>query len=576
MPDGRVALAGGATVIRAKGTEVPDKARLVYAHPSSSPTGFSYLGQAGLTKVAPRESPLALVEWRGLLRIFGRSNRGYMLRQKPATREASDRSTNLQPIVRELPADLETPISAYLKLAGHGPSFLLESVTGGEQVARYSFIGVNPSQAFVLRGREFEHHTAAGVERISLPEGSDPLDILRAELSRYQPVPTDGLPRFAGGLVGYLGYEAAGHFEPKLNLPQHASLPDAVFLLADSVVAFDHAFGRLLLIANASLNGDGTRGLAEAEARLDELEARLTADLPARPSSADLPAESELRSNLTRDQFHSSVLQAKEHIAAGEVYQVVLSRRFTRPSSAAPFDIYRSLRRLNPSPYMFFFDFDDLAGDPPLRLIGASPEMHVRLEAGQAAMRPIAGTRPRGKSATEDEAHELELLADPKERAEHVMLVDLARNDLGRVCSYGSVNVQEQMGIERYSHVMHIVSQVEGELKVDCDAFDLMRATFPAGTVSGAPKIRAMEIIAELEGEARGPYAGAVGYFSYDGSLDTCITIRTLVMRGQTVSVQAGAGIVADSDPEREYEETANKARALIEAVDRAELEALT
>ncbi len=497
-----------------------------------------------------------------------------MLRQQPTAQDLSARPANLVPIVRELPADLESPISAYLKLAGQGPSFLLESVTGGEQVARYSFIGVNPSQAFVLRGRAFEHQTADGVERISLPEGSDPLDALRAELSRFQPAPTDDLPRFAGGLVGYLGYEAAGHFEPSLALPQHASLPDAVFLLADSVVAFDHAFGRLLLIANASLNGDEAGARADAEARLDELEARLTSDLPAQSVSADLRAESELRSNLTRSQFHSSVVQAKEHIAAGDVYQVVISRRFERQSSAAPFDIYRSLRRLNPSPYMFFFDFDDLAGDPPLRLIGASPEMHVRLEAGQAAMHPLAGTRPRGQSALEDEAQEKDLLADPKERAEHVMLVDLARNDLGRVCRYGSVQVHEQMEIERYSHVMHIVSHVEGELNPDCDAFDLLRATFPAGTVSGAPKIRAMELIAELEGEARGPYAGAVGYFSYDGSLDTCITIRTLVMRGQTVSVQAGAGIVADSDPEREYQETANKARALVEAVDRAEKEA--
>ena len=420
-----------------------------------------------------------------------------------------------------------------------------------------------------------EHHTAEGIKTIALPEGSDPLDTLRGELARFQPEPMDDLPRFAGGLVGYLGYEVAGRFEPTLHLPQHASLPDAAFLLADTVVAFDHAFGRLLLIANAYVNGDEAHARAEAEGRLDELEARLTADLPAQPRSVDQPAENELRSNLTRSQFHSSVIQAKEHIAAGEIFQVVLSQRFTRQSSAVPFDIYRSLRRLNPSPYMFFFDFGDLVGDPPLRLIGASPEMHVRFEAGRAAMRPIAGTRPRGHSAPEDAAQEEELLADPKERAEHVMLVDLARNDLGRVCSYGSVSLREQMGIERYSHVMHIVSHVEGELRPDLDAFDLLRATFPAGTVSGAPKIRAMEIIAELEGEPRGPYAGAVGYFSHDGSLDTCITIRTLVMRGQTVSVQAGAGIVADSDPEREYQETANKARALIEAVDRAEKEAI-
>jgi anthranilate synthase component 1 len=262
---------------------------------------------------------------------------------------------------------------------------------------------------------------------------------------------------------------------------------------------------------------------------------------------------------------------AKEYIAAGDIFQVVLSQRFTRKTNADPFAIYRALRRLNPSPYMFYFDFKDLAGDPPLRLIGASPEMHVRLQGGKATVRPLAGTRRRGKSIDEDAHLEMDLLADPKERAEHVMLVDLARNDLGRVCDYGSVIVQEQMSVERYSHVMHIVSQVEGELEPEKDAFELMDATFPAGTVSGAPKIRAMEIIVELEGEPRGPYAGAVGYFSFDGSLDSCITIRTMVMQGQEVSVQAGAGIVADSIPEKEYQECINKARALTVAVDNAE-----
>jgi anthranilate synthase component 1 len=274
---------------------------------------------------------------------------------------------------------------------------------------------------------------------------------------------------------------------------------------------------------------------------------------------------------MTHAAYTAAVAQAKEYIAAGEIFQAVLSQRFHRQTTAAPFDIYRALRLLNPSPYMYFFDFAGLAGDEPLYLIGASPELHVRLEGRCASVRPIAGTRPRGGTSADDLALEQELLADPKERAEHVMLVDLARNDLGRVCQYGTVHVPERMGVERYSHVMHIVSQVEGQLRPDLDAFDLMRATFPAGTVSGAPKIRAMQIIAELEGQPRGPYAGAVGYFSYDGSMDTCITIRTLVMRGQEVSVQAGAGIVADSDPEREYEETFNKARALVAAVEMAE-----
>jgi anthranilate synthase component 1 len=339
------------------------------------------------------------------------------------------------------------------------------------------------------------------------------------------------------------------------------------------LVAFDHAFGRMLLIANVHLNGDEAFSRAEAEARLDALQERLAGPIPATPTSGAASPAAELASNVTRDQFTAAVRRAKERIAAGDIFQVVLSQRLSRETSAAPFNIYRALRRLNPSPYMFFFDFDELIDEKPFYLIGASPEVHVRLEGQRAALRPIAGTRPRGQTPEEDGALEQELLADPKERAEHVMLVDLARNDLGRVCKYGSVRVSDQMVIERYSHVMHIVSHTEGELRPQYDAFDLLRATFPAGTVSGAPKIRAMEIIATLEGEPRGPYAGAVGYFSYDGSMDTCIAIRTMTMHGQTVSVQAGAGIVADSDPEREYEETLSKARALAVAVQMAEEE---
>lgn len=486
---------------------------------------------------------------------------------------------NLAPVVRELPADLETPVSVYLKLAGQGPSFLLESVTGGEQVARYSFIGVNPSQAFVLRGRGLERHTPSGITTQILPGDRDPFDGLRTELRRYRPLPGAGLPRFSGGLAGYLSYDLVRFFEPSVPLGAHPDLPDAIFLLADTLVAFDHAFGRLLLIANAHLDTVGST--AEAEDRLDALQERLAGPLPAVPGAPSPAVTSALRSNLTRDQFTGAVRLAKESIAAGEIFQVVLSQRLSRETSASPFGIYRALRRLNPSPYMYFFDFCGLIDEPcgkgtgngqgPLRLIGASPELHVRLEGRRASVRPIAGTRPRGRSPDEDLALEKELLADPKERAEHVMLVDLGRNDLGRVCEYGSIRVPEQMVVERYSHVMHMVSHVEGELRPELDAFDLMRATFPAGTVSGAPKIRAMQIIQELEGEPRGPYAGAVGYFSYDGSMDTCITIRTLTMRGQTVSVQAGAGIVADSDPEGEYQETLDKACALAVAVERAE-----
>lgn len=481
---------------------------------------------------------------------------------------------NLLPVVRELPADLETPVSVYLKLAGQGPSFLLESVSGGEQVARYSFIGINPSQAFILKSGILEKHTAAGRETL---DGQKPLLALRREMQRYNPVAVDGLPRFAGGLVGYLGYDVVGSFESSVPVTPHPDLPEAIFLLADTVVAFDHAFGRLLLITNVHLNGDEAGAVAEANSRLDAIQERLKSGVPPRPTRASsLSSPAKLRSNMTKRQFTQAVLAAKEHIVAGDIFQVVLSQRLERHTTAAPFDIYRALRRLNPSPYMYFFDFNDLATGSDMYLIGASPEMHVRLESHNprgrlASIRPIAGTRRRGQTPAEDGLLERELLADPKERAEHVMLVDLARNDLGRVCDYGSVRVSEQFAIERYSHVMHIVSHVEGLLCPELDAFDLMSATFPAGTVSGAPKIRAMQIIHDLEAEPRGPYAGAVGYFSYDGSMDTCITIRTLVMRGNMVSVQAGAGIVADSEPESEYQETLNKARALALAVEKAE-----
>ncbi|MBN1976307.1 MAG: anthranilate synthase component I [Anaerolineae bacterium] len=482
---------------------------------------------------------------------------------------------NLIPVVRELPADLETPISAYLKLAGTGPSFLLESVTGGEQVARYSFIGVDASEAYVIRGRSLERHTADGVVTSTFPDDADDLlDALRDELTQYRPLPVHGLPRFNGGLVGYVGYDAVRAFEPTLKLSPHPELPDAIFLLADTLVAFDHAFGKMTLIANAHVNGNTeAEARTDAERRLDALQERLSTPLPPLPTSDDSVMPTELSSNMTHQRFTDAVRTAKEHIAAGDIFQVVLSQRLSRETPAAPFSIYRALRRLNPSPYMFFFDFAGLADETPFYLIGASPEVHVRLEGRTAALRPIAGTRRRGGTPEEDAALELELLADPKERAEHVMLVDLARNDLGRVCEYGSVHVPEQMVIERYSHVMHIVSQTEGKLHANHDAFDLLRATFPAGTVSGAPKIRAMEIINGQEGEPRGPYAGVVGYFSYDGSMDTCIAIRTMMMRGQRVSVQAGAGIVADSDPDREYEETMNKAKALAVAVEMAEKE---
>ena len=476
------------------------------------------------------------------------------------------------PVVRELSADLETPVSVYLKLAGQGPSFLLESVTGGEQVARYSFIGVHPSRAYILRGETIECRAGGESRAVPVPAGSNPLDSLRGELSRFRTAPLPGLPRFSGGLVGYLGYETIRYYEPSVPVHPPRDLPDGIFLQCDTLVAFDHAFGRLQLIADIQPDERGEAAArADAEARLDAIEARLAGPLPQPAGPKQRPVSTELRSNVGREQFCRAVEAAKEHIAAGDIFQVVLSQRLSRETSAEPFSIYRSLRRLNPSPYMFFFDFSGLVEGPDVRVIGASPEMHVRLEGRLATVRPIAGTRPRGKTPEMDHEMERDLLADPKELAEHVMLVDLARNDLGRVCDFGSVHVPERMVVERYSHVMHIVSQVEGQLRPELDAFDLVRATFPAGTVSGAPKIRAMQIIHDLEPDARGLYAGAVGYFAADGSLDTCIAIRTLVMRGQTISMQSGAGIVADSEPEREYQEALNKARALAVAVETAE-----
>jgi anthranilate synthase component I len=484
---------------------------------------------------------------------------------------AADVFSRPAPAVRELPADLDTPVSVYLKLAGQGPSFLLESVTGGEQLARYSFIGVHPTAAFVLRAGVVERWMVASGQVTRLAVEGDPLEYLKHELESCRPAQVPGLPRFTGGLVGYLGYEMIRYFEPSVGLEPHPELPDGIFLQTDTLVAFDHAFGKLVLIANLRDGNSEAEARAEAEARLDAMEQRLIQPVAVPPAAGSASGSSELRSNVSREQFTEAVRQAKEHIAAGDIFQVVLSQRLSRETTAAPFSIYRALRRLNPSPYMFFFDFDGLDGEPALHVIGASPELHVRMEGQKATVRPIAGTRPRGKSEAEDQEMERDLLADPKERAEHVMLVDLARNDLGRVCEFGSVNVSEQMVVERYSHVMHIVSQVEGRLRPEYSAIDLVRATFPAGTVSGAPKIRAMQIIRDLETSPRGTYAGLVGYFGYDGSLDTCITIRTMVMRGQTVSIQAGAGVVADSDPEREYQETLNKARALAVAVEKAE-----
>ena len=470
----------------------------------------------------------------------------------------------LKPITREIIADLETPVSTYLKLSGNGPTFLLESVTGGENVARYSFIGLQPSTAFVIRDRTTAVHSGADLELAATHTG-DPFSILRNALAPYSKETPPGLPRLVGGLVGYLSYDAVRYFEPNVDLPLH-ELPDGIFLLCDTLLAFDHTRGRLLAITYAEENSASEKEVANE--RLNAIEHKLTMPLP--KTSDIFESESASQQSHTKTSFQDMVLKAKEHIMAGDLLQVVLSQKFTNKTKAHPFSIYRSLRRINPSPYMFFFDFGNLTPEP-FSLIGASPEVHVRMESGRATLRPIAGTRPRGATTEQDEDLAADLLTDAKERAEHVMLVDLARNDLGRVCEYGSVEVTDRMVVERYSHVMHIVSQVEGNLRPEMDAFDLLAATFPAGTVSGAPKVRAMEIIAALEGNPRGPYAGVVGYFGFDGSMDTCIALRTLYMQGNSVTAQAGAGIVADSEPANEYVETLNKAQAVALAIARAE-----
>jgi anthranilate synthase component 1 len=503
---------------------------------------------------------------------------------------------NLVPVYRELPADLETPVSVYLKLrerASRRESFLLESVEGGEQIARYSFIGVEPSRVITIRGNEvtdnfrhFPHFPATKeTEGNEGNKGTDPLNSIRALLAPYRAVELPGLPRFIGGAVGYLGYDMVRHFErirtqrgdAYETYPLH-DLPDALFMLTDTLIAFDHVKHRMLIIANAHVEGDANAAYDAATARINQLVTRLRQPLYP-PMRASVANGFQLKSNMTPERYSDMVRRAQEHIAAGDIFQVVLSQRFERETHAEAFEIYRALRRLNPSPYMFFLD---LGGT---QFVGASPEMLVRLEDGIAQLNPIAGTRRRGANAQDDLRLEQELQNDPKERAEHVMLVDLGRNDLGRVCEFGSVHVQDYAVVERYSHVMHLVSRVVGTLRAEYDAFDLVRATFPAGTLSGAPKARAMEIIDALENAQRGPYAGAVGYFGfpickdaspkrlYSGNMDLCITIRTIVMRDQHAYIQAGAGIVADSIPENEYQECVNKAKALAEAIRMAEEE---
>ncbi len=460
---------------------------------------------------------------------------------------------NRVPIYREIVADLETPVSAFLKVNQGGYSFLLESVEGGQRLARYSFIGTEPFKVITTRSED----------------RTDPLPLIARELSKHKIVPVSGLPRFCGGAVGYLAYETVSRFE-ELSSPvsDPLGLPESLFMLVDTMLVFDHITHKIKVLSYVYLDSDIDKAYQEAVDRIDSLVERLKQPLEAKrhtKAAAHAGNNVPLASNFTQEDFEVSVLNIKRYITAGEAIQVVLSQRLVRPTEVAPFEIYRALRTINPSPYMFFLDFNDF------HIIGASPEILVRVEDGMVMTRPLAGTRPRGKNLAEDLRLEKELRGDEKECAEHIMLVDLGRNDIGRVSEPGTVKVSDLMEVERYSHVMHLVTHVEGKLRRDMTAFDALRACFPAGTVSGAPKIRAMEIIAEFEPEKRGPYAGAVGYFSFSGNMDMAIAIRTMVMRQGVAYIQAGAGLVYDSVPEREYEETMNKARALLKAVDQAE-----
>ncbi|MBI4974639.1 MAG: anthranilate synthase component I [Candidatus Omnitrophica bacterium] len=474
---------------------------------------------------------------------------------------------NLIPVYKEILADFETPLSAFTKIDGGSYSFLLESVEGGERIARYSFLGSSPSLIFSSKRN-----------RISLTEGRilknyttnrDPIEELKDILKKYKFVKVKGLPRFSGGLVGFLGYDMVRYIEriPDKN-PDDLKLPDSIFMLTDTLLIFDHVDHAIKVVSNAHVKGDPSKSYDEAVRKIDGIIENFKIGGP----KDTIPhlvmrraSPLRLRSNYTKTEYENAVRVAKEYVKKGDVIQVVLSQRLQAPISSHPFQIYRALRSINPSPYMYYLKLGDFS------LVCSSPEIMVRCEEGRVELRPIAGTRPRGGSEAEDAKLIKDLLSDPKERAEHIMLVDLGRNDIGRVCEYKTVKVSELMTIEKYSHVMHIVSDVSGILKKGKDIFDVVRASFPAGTVTGAPKVRAMEIIDELENVRRGPYAGSVGYFSFSGNLDSCITIRTILVKGKTAYIQAGAGIVADSKPDREYQETMNKAKALVRAIETAE-----
>jgi len=476
---------------------------------------------------------------------------------------------NLIPVYREIIADMETPVSAFQKIDTGDHSFLFESVEKGNKFARYSFLGASPHLIFQAHGKKIT--LREGAEQRSYEIADDPLHELERLMTGYRPVPTENLPLFYGGAVGYLGFEAVTQFEPTVPRAKKDDLgvPDAYFFITDTLLIFDHLERRIKIVANAHVTDPthADRAYDDAVAKIEELEVRLSRAVPGRllPVFTDVePLDPAI--NMTRDQYVKMTEAMQEYIRAGDIFQVVPSQRFEVPFDASAIHLYRALRLINPSPYMFILKLGGMA------LVGSSPELHVRCEEGKVQIRPIAGTRPRGKTPEEDDRLTAELLADPKERAEHVMLVDLARNDVGRVCQFNTVRLTDFMITERYSHVMHIVSNVEGELTPGHSAYDVMRATFPAGTVSGSPKIRAMQIIADMEPTCRGTYAGAVGYFGFSGNLDSCIAIRTMLLKDGKAYLQAGGGLVADSTPLGEYQESINKAKAGLKALAMAKL----
>ena len=477
------------------------------------------------------------------------------------------RSGNVVPVYRQLMSDALTPVVAFQKIASGPYAFLLESAAGPEKIGRYCFLGSSPFALFRSTGRRVEIQEG---DQVRTSDAEDPLNDFGRYLARFTFAALEGLPRFSCGAVGYMGYDVVRFVERLPNCPpDDRGLPDIFYMFFDETLIFDNLNKTIKVVCSQRTDGmPPDRAYRAATEKIDGLIERLR--VPLAGVSDDIePAGQitlEYQSNFDRADYLQAVQKAKEYIRAGDIFQVVPSQRLTARTSARSFDIYRALRVINPSPYMFYLKYGDLS------LIGSSPEVMVRAENRRVTVRPIAGTRPRGADDKEDESLAEELLADPKERAEHIMLVDLGRNDVGRVCKYGTVSLDEVMVIERYSHVMHIVSNVSGELRDEMTALDALKACLPAGTLSGAPKVRAMEIIDELEPTKRGPYGGAVGYFDFSGNMDTCIAIRTVILDGQTAYVQAGGGIVADSQPEREYQETLNKAKALLRAIQVAEL----